>query len=231
MFDIYNRDTHWGLDPWEEVKVGKQIFHGKVQQYRPRLREIHRDFKIINRCHQWEPRHFLRVLDASINLIKIPKGYTTGRPSLLPPCEQVKMLCIKQFYQFGARRAVHLMESANKQGYLYLPTEIPQNFFNRINDYMDDERLTDYLINLIRVTSEHLKDIEHFFCIDSTGFKISSGKRRYKDIRTDMSLKREYISLHAICGTKYKIIPAVIVTKGSEHDSKFLPPLVFSTKT
>ena len=128
----------------------KQLSLDEVKQIR--VREIHRDFKIINQAQQWEPRWFLKVLDCAINTLNIKNGYTGGRPSLAPLSEKIKICCIKQYHLKGARRSVYNMEFARNNNYLFV-SKISENFFNRINDYMKDERLTPYLQELISMNS------------------------------------------------------------------------------
>lgn len=193
-----------------------------------RLREIVRDYKVINQAQQWEKRFFFKILNCAIQTLNIPDGYKgTGRPSI-PLSEKLKICCIKQYNLKGARRSVYDVEFAKTSGYLFVPN-ISNNYFNRINEYLRDKTLTPYLQQLIQALSEPLTQKEHLFAIDGTGFKVASGKVRYKDIRTNRKAKREYIGLHIIAGVKSKIISHAIVAKGQDHDINFFKPLVLET--
>jgi len=218
-----NLNNFFNEDFWDNPKETQLTL---PEAHKPeRLRDIHRDFKVINKAQQWEKKLFLKILDCAIQTINIPNGYKgTGRPSI-PLSEKLKICCIKQYNLKGARRTVYDIEYAKTSGFLFVPT-ISENYFNRINEYLRDESLTPYLQKLIQTLSEPLIHKEHFFAIDGTGFKIATGKIRYKDIRTDKKAKGGYIGLHIIAGIKSKIIPHAIASKGYEHDNNFFKPLV-----
>jgi hypothetical protein len=193
-----------------------------------RLRNVKRDFTALNASHQWEPFHFLNILDRAINTLNIPTGYSgIGRPSIRVS-DKLKIGCIKQYHMRGARHSVYHVKSASNSRHLNV-TKFSQNYFNRINDYIKDPSLKKYIQELISRLSEPCMQNETCFAIDGTGFKQSNGKRRYKDIRTDKKEKRGYTGLHAICGVNSHIIPYAIVAKGHEHDNKFFKKLVLGT--
>ena len=193
-----------------------------------RVREVIRDYNVINAAQQWERRIFFKILDAAIMFMSIPDGYKgTGRPSI-PLQEKLKICCIKQYNMRGARRSVYDVETARNNGYLFVP-KISNNYFNRINDYMKDEELTPYLQQLIHVLSEPYAGLEKNFAVDGSGMKTSYGKYSYRYIRKDKKEKRKYIGLHLITGGNSKIVPYAIVSKGYKHDNNFFKPLVRET--
>jgi len=125
----------------------------------------------------------------------------------------------------GARKTVFNVEFARNSGFLFIP-HISDNYFNLINEYLRDGRLTPLLQKLITVTSEPFADKEHYFAIDGSGFRIACGKKRYNEIRTDRKAKSGYVGIHIIAGVKSKIIPYAIVSEGHIHDNNFFKPLV-----
>jgi len=190
-----------------------------------RVRRITRNYTAINQAHQWEPRHFQKILNKGIELMNIPTGYKgTGRPSI-PVSEKIKICCTKSYHLKGGRNSVYYVENARNNGYIFIP-KISENYFNRINDYMDDSGLTQYLQQLVHITAEPFSKIDDCFALDGTGIKTSSGKRRYLDIRTDRKKKREYVGLHIIAGVKSHVIAHAIVSKGHVHDNNFFKPLI-----
>ena len=227
MYKETNLFDYFGEDFWIRPK---EILKPIEETPRPqRFRKIIRDYRAINQAQQWEYNLLFKILDSSILALNPPDGYKkTGRPSI-PISEKLKICCIKQYNMKGARRSVHHIESAKNSGYLFVPN-ISNNYFNRMNEYMKDESLTPYFQQLINILSEPLINQEGCFAIDGSGFKVGYGKRKYKDIRTDETAKREYIGLHITAGIKTKIIPHAIVAKGYEHDNNFFKPLVLKTK-
>ncbi|MBI2105881.1 transposase [Candidatus Woesearchaeota archaeon] len=228
-----DRDTNlrdfWQRDFWNSPIPN--LKQSSLEEFRKaeRLRKIKRDFTAINQAHQWEPYIFLKILNNTLLTLNLPNGYKgTGRKSV-PLKEKIIIGCVKQYHLRGARRTVYHVKSAYNENYLKA-TNFSDNYFNRINDYINDPSLTPYIQKLITRLSEPLIQNENFFACDGTGFKESSGKRRYKDIRTDKEKKRSYTGLHAICGVNSHVIPYAIVAKGYEHDSKFFEELVLKTK-
>jgi len=94
---------------------------------------------------------------------------------------------------------------------------------------MENPDVTPIIKELITVTSLPLTSVETDFTIDSSGFGTSRFVKWFdhkygKEVDT-----RAWVKAHLICGVKTNIVTAVELTMTNEHDTKFLPELVFQT--
>ena len=69
--------------------------------------------------------------------------------------------------------------------------------------------------------------------MDSTGLSVAlsvaKSERWYDHKYGDIRTHQQWMKVHAICGTKTRIVTAVEVSHGTANDSPFLPPLVART--
>jgi len=116
-------------------------------------------------------------------------------------------LAVKEYFGFSLRRNMGILRLLAYSG--FIDAEIP--CFKTLNNYMNNSEINAYLDELIKITSNPLSTIEHFFATDSTGvatFCFSS----WFSIRTRKKInKRDHIRTHVSTSTKLNAACAVDV--------------------
>lgn len=108
----------------------------------------------------------------------------------------------------------------------YIEKEVP---FTTMKDYFNKEEVMPILQELIKLSSQPLKEIENDFAIDSSGFgtSVKQNWNEFKHIRNNRHTK--WVKCHIVSGVKTNTIPAVKITSEFEHDSPQLKELVSKT--
>jgi|SRR5579872_2059205 len=151
-----------------------------------------------------------------------PSNLTGRKP--VPLADQVFACAFKVFSTFSSRRfACDLAEAHRKEFLSVLPHA------RCINRFMEDERLTPILENLIVQTSLPLRAIETSFAPDSTGFSVSRFVRWFNEKYGEEKSGRDWVKAHAMCGIQTNIVTAVFIDERHTGDITQFPGLVNAT--
>lgn len=100
---------------------------------------------------------------------------------------------------------------------------------NTLSDYLNDERLSPILQDLIVKSSLPLASLEgDSIALDSTYFAGSRFVRAY-DIKYHEQTEKRITKLHFACGTRSHIITAALITRRDKDDLSQLPELLDTT--
>src|SRR5206468_3829774 len=147
----------------------------------------------------------------------------TGRPRL-PMADMAFAAVYKTYAGSSARRCTTDLRDAQAAG---LIDKAPH--FNSVLHYMRDTNLTTALRQLVEISSLPLRAVETQFAIDSSGFGTSNMRTWFSTKHGREVQEREWVKVHAMCGTSTHIITAAEVTGGNANDAPFLPQLVETT--
>jgi transposase len=148
-----------------------------------------------------------------------------GRPRL-PLEDMIFSACFKVYSTVSGRRFMSDLRDAQGKGYI---TKTPH--YNSIFNYLEDEKLADYLKMMIEESSLPLQAVETDFAVDSSGFSTSRFVQWMHAKYTNPHLiqKRQFIKCHIMCGVKTNVVTAVEMTEGYSADSPQFKPLVEAT--
>jgi transposase len=152
-----------------------------------------------------------------------PQGQRRGRPSI-PLSDAIFAAAFKVYSCFSGRRFMSDLRDAHRRGMI---SRVPH--YNSIFNYLEDERLTPILYDLIRQSSLPLASVEVNFAVDSTGFSTCRFQRWYDQKYGRMRGQADWVKAHVMCGVKTNIITAVEIGGKTAGDSPFLKPLVTRT--
>ena len=195
---------------------------GKVTQTVTKKVSYTQDWQAYDHAQIHQKELFMQLLQDVCRRVPQPE-YTFGRPKL-PLSDMVFLSALKVFSTFSLRRFLTDAEIAKERGYIEnVPTYVS------VAHYMENPDVTPIIKELITVTSLPLTSVETDFTIDSSGFGTSRFVKWFdhkygKEVDT-----RAWVKAHLICGVKTNIVTAVELTMTNEHDTKFLPELVFQT--
>lgn len=171
--------------------------------------------------HEQE-RFELLLRDLCSGVSTVPhKG--AGRPRI-PLADVIFGNAMKVFSTQSGRRAQTDLRRAHAAG---LVSKAPS--YNTLFRYMEDPALTPVLTDLIEQTALPLRGVESQFAIDSTGFANATYVRWFDEKYGEERSMKTWVKLHAMCGTKTKIVTSVLVTDMSGADSPQFKALVEST--
>jgi len=101
--------------------------------------------------------------------------------------------------------------------------------FTTLKDYFNKTEVTEVLHNLIKITSQSLKEVETDFVIDSSGFGTSTIQNWNKYKHSTQDRYHRWVKCHIVSGVHTNIIPAVKITSEFDHDSLQLKELLDKT--
>lgn len=146
-----------------------------------------------------------------------------GRPAL-PLGDMIFSAAFKVYSTVSARRFMSDLRVANEKGFI---SRTPH--YNSIFNMLDKESLTPVLYDLITRAALPLKGLDSNFAVDSTGFGVNSFYRHFSVKYGKDRMRRDFLKLHAMIGTKTNVLTAVRVATHDTHDSPELPSLVSTT--
>lgn len=160
-----------------------------------------RDESLYNLIQENEVMLFLRYLP-------LATWWVTGNKNLWrgvgrPPknlYDILMCLAIRKYFNLSLRRGVGLLRLLRALG--VIDASVP--CFKTLDNYQQNRQIELYLDEVLKLTTEPLKFIEHFFATDTTG-TASTCYSSWFDIRTRKEgRKREHITVHVTVGTKLK---------------------------
>jgi len=176
-----------------------------------------------NKAQDREREHVELLLRDVCSTIVTPPHPGRG-PKPIPYGDLVYGMCTKIYTGFSGRRVGSDIRANVAAG---LMTRAPRA--SSIWAAFDKPEMTPILTRAIEDVAATLAPIETKFAIDSTGFSTSVYRRWY-DAKYGKEMKElGWLKAHAMAGVTTNIITAVRITKGTDHDSPELPPLVQAT--
>jgi transposase len=143
----------------------------------------------------------------------------------LPLSDAVFSAVFKVYSTMSARRFMSDLREAKERGYI---DRVPH--FNSVLNYLENPDMRPILTGMIEMSALPLKAIECDFAVDSTGFGISRFFRWYDHKYGVEKDRRDWVKVHAMCGTKTNIITAVEIRGRDQSDSPMLEPLLNTTR-
>ena len=107
------------------------------------------------------------------------------------------------------------------------PTFIPQ--FNTVDRYLRCQWLTPLLLELVTLTARPLREVEHVFAVDGTGWSTRWYGRWLDGKETPESERHQWVKLHIVTGVKSNIIARAAVSPGNHNDSPYYKGLITET--
>src|SRR5688572_2681172 len=169
-----------------------------------------------------EKETFCRLLHELCATVPNPPQ-TRGRPRL-PLSDMLFAACFKVYSTVSGRRFMTDLRDAQERG---LIARTPH--YNSIFNVIESPEVTDVLHDLIERSSLPLRQVEHDFAVDSTGFGTSQYFRYYSMKYGREMVRSDWIKAHAIVGTKTNIVTGVEVHEKNRGDVAQLPVLVKET--
>ena len=160
-----------------------------------------RDESLYNLIQENEVMLFLRYLPLAV-------WWVTGNQSLWmgkgrPPkniYDVLVCLAIRKYFNFSLRRGMGLLRLFKALG--VIDASIP--CFKTLDNYQRSDEIGPYLDEVLKLTTQPLKFIEHFFATDTTGTATTCYSSWF-DIRTRREgRKRQHLMAHMTAGTKLK---------------------------
>src|SRR3989442_7923712 len=138
--------------------------------------------------------------------------------------DMVFACALKVFTTVSSRRFACDLQAAYADGYL-------SRLMNSVSvcSYLENDRLTGVLKNLIVQSSVPLSLFETKFAPDSSGFSSSRFVRWHDEKYGCERSGHDWVKAHAICGVKTNIVTAVEIGGRDAADSPFFKPLVEKT--
>lgn len=180
------------------------------------------NWKNYNFSQTIEKKELMRLLADVVLSIEQDK-YQFGRPKALIN-DILYAMIFKVYSGVSGRRFTSDLAIAMEKNYVHNKIS-----YNTIFKYFQSKELTNYLIELVKLTASPLSTVEKDFAIDSTGFGTSQFQRwfSYKHQRDVRSKK--WVKCHFVCGVKTNIVTAVKMTTEFDADSPQFKELVKDT--
>jgi transposase len=163
--------------------------------------------------------HLLRDLCAAVP----EPEHVNGRPPV-PISDALFAATYKVYSGVSSRRFMTDLRDAEAKGFVTRPWH-----FNTVLKVIETPTLAPVLQRLVTTSAAPLRAVETAFAVDSTGFGTQQFYRHYSAKYGKERVRREFIKLHALVGTKTNVVAAAVVTDqlGSESsDSRQFIPLL-----
>ncbi|MEW6593222.1 MAG: transposase [Candidatus Hadarchaeota archaeon] len=165
-----------------------------------------RDEPLYNLIQENEVMLFFRYLPLAAWWVAGDKSLWTGMGR--PPknlYDIIVCLAVRKYFNFSLRRGMGLLRLFRALG--VIDAKIP--CFKTLDNYQRDRRIEPYLDELVKLVTDPLKCIEHFFATDTTGTATTCYSSWF-DIRTRKEgNKRDHIMAHVTVGTRLKAAVAL----------------------
>lgn len=171
-----------------------------------------------------EKSMLMDLIKELLNQIKFKNNKKVGRNNLNFK-DIIFCLTLKIYSGLSSRRLKSDLQIVKELGYI---NHVPH--FTTLMNYLDDERLTPILHELIKLAALPLKQIEDSFAVDSSGFSTSKFGRWFDHKWGKEKTKRIFQKAHIFIGTKTNIITNIEITDSHGGDSPQLIPLLNKAK-
>jgi transposase len=189
----------------------------------PKKPSYKQDWPRYNEAQQTEKSRFQRLLFELCRGVPNPKQTGSGR-RWTPMADMVFACGLKVYTTVSSRRFACDLKEAHGAGYL-------SHLMNSVSvcSFLENDRLTPVLQNLIVQSSLPLSMVETNFAPDSSGFSSSRFVRWHDEKYGCERSGHDWVKAHAICGVKTNIVTAVEIGAREAGDSPFFKPLVEKT--
>jgi transposase len=178
-----------------------------------------RDESLYNLIQENEVMLFLRYLPLAAWRVTGNKSLWrgTGRPPK-NLYDIIVCLAVRKYFNLSLRRGMGLLKLFRALG--VIDAQIP--CFKTLDNYQRSDEIRPYLDEVLKLTTEPLQSLEHFFATDTTGI-ASTCYSSWFDIRTRKEgKKRDYIMAHVTVGTKLKAAVALDTRAGHGGHNEIL---------
>lgn len=213
-------------------------------------RSYPRDWRAYNEAQTNEVSEVKALLGGLSDLINLTDASIQGRSPMgrprFPLGHAVFSVILKAYSGVASRPLESHLKECVDQGYLrnapgcpafgglgagpLSPSglvRIPQ--FNTVCDFLRSDWLTPLLLELVTLTARPLKEVEHEFAVDGTGW-ATRWYDRWLDHRLAAEADRQqWVKLHLVVGVKSNIIARAAVSPGEHHDNPYFRGLVTET--
>jgi len=181
------------------------------------------DWSAYSRAQNNEKRLLMEILCELLSQFKIVTEKKKGRK--YSDLKDITFcLALKTYTKLSSRRLNSDLEKAQREE---LIAKVPH--FTTLMNWLEKEELTELLQRLINLSALAVKDNESDFAIDSSGFCTSEFGRWFDFKYNKESLRRNWVKVHIMCGTRTNIVTSVELTKAYGADSPQLQSLVEKT--
>jgi transposase len=181
------------------------------------------NWPVYNEAQQTEKHRFEQLL---FDLCRgLPNLEQTGPGRRWTPLADMIFACgLKVYTTVSSRRFACDLKDAYHKGYL-------SSLMNSVSvcAFLENDKLTAVLKNLIVQSSLPLCLVETSFAPDSTGFSTSRFVRWFDEKYGCERSGHDWVKAHAICGGKTNIVTAVEIGERDANDSPFFKALVEKT--
>lgn len=173
-----------------------------------------------NQAQNSEIKQFEILLSNLLECVNEPTRNGAGRPSL--SLREALFCSVKKVYsQMSSRRAKGLFNEAKEKEII---KKSPH--FNAVSKLLNKEKTTKMLEELVSLSATPLRNIEHTWLADSSGFRTNSYSQ-YCQEKHGKSRENNWLKMHIVCGQKTNVISSVKITKshgvGSGDCPQFIP--------
>lgn len=189
----------------------------------PKRKTYQQDWPKYDRAQQTEKDRFQELLFQIVQGVVEPPSAKTGRKRTAMK-DMVVAACLKVFTTFSSRRFACDLRDAHERGFV-------SKLMNSISacHYLDDDKMTPVLLNLIERAAMPLVGVEEKFAPDSTGFSSSRFVRWFDEKYGKERSGRTWVKAHAMVGTKTNIITTAIIEGPNTSDCPQFKPLLETT--
>jgi transposase len=181
------------------------------------------NWPMYNEAQQTEKERFQKLLFALCrDLPNLPQ--TGGGRRWTPMADMVFTCALKVYTTVSSRRFACDLKEAHRSGYLSHPLNSVS-----VCAFLENDRLTPVLHNLIVQSSLPLRLLETSFAPDSSGFSASRFVRWHDEKYGCARSGHDWVKAHAICGVNTNIVTAVEIGDRDAGDSLFFKPLLEKT--
>ena len=165
-----------------------------------------RDESLYNLIQENDVMLFLRHLPLAAWWATGNKSLWCGRGRLPKNLYDIVVcLAVRKYFNFPLRRGIGLLRLFRALG--VIDAQIP--CFKTLDNYQNSDEIRPYLDEVLKLTAEPQRFIEHFFATDTTGIATTCYSSWF-DIRTRKEgMKRQHIMAHVTVGTKLKAAVAL----------------------
>jgi transposase len=189
----------------------------------PKKPTYKQNWSMYNEAQQTEKYRFQKLLFDLCRGVPNLKQDGPGR-RWTPLADMVFACALKVYTTVSSRRFACELQGAHSDGYL-------SHLMNSVSvcSFLENERLTPVLRDLIVQSSLPLRLVETHFAPDSSGFSTSRFIRWHDQKYGCERSGHDWVKAHAICGVKTNIVTAVEIGERDAADSPFFKPLVEKT--
>ena len=205
-----------------------------------------RDWPAYNRAQTHEATDvmvFLGRLSDLISAVAAPAQGPRRRGGQPYPLGKVVFACVEKVYSgLSSRRHEGVLRLSAQHGFVRnAPLWTPDGFdfaplagsspifipqFNTVERYLRCRWLTPLLLELVTLVARPLREIEHVFAIDGTGWSTRWYDRWQDGKEAPESERQQWVKMHLLGGVKTNVVARAAISPGNHHDSPYFKGLV-----